>query len=530
MKKLKNFIKNKTNKNFFKKLSFFFQDFNCELYLVALRIASFMKPYSLKRNLITIRSEIMITMKETEKRKFPSFNESEKMELGEAPAKIAVSPIMKLDIDCFHEVFDYLSLDDLISIGHSCKRLQRIAGSFIQRNFVAKRKTCVNNNIYMCWTPRKIGIFSRFIEKISIFGGFSDPYQYLGSNRFNSIREIRLAQVELSANEVACMREILMEVEVVSTDQCRFHGEFYENFLKFCPKVKNLSVSRSSYDRDRAIIIGTGNEWLKEKYPLLEHLELTDLYEFKNNDLKILLQQNPLQSFSTDAKSLLINQHSFLSSDVKLDRLAVDFHHPKNINTDVDPSFIVNMLYNLLMELHEKGFYKSLHMYITFVDRDHCMQKLFSLNSLEMLGGFVNSIENPLKKLRELDINKGSEVNDLGTFPIKIPELERVCFSEATSDDILPFICHSIKLKMIKIDLLLDGTYLENGVLDLVSLNKEREKLNKARKIVIYVNEDVFIATKWARSEMNYKLIECRRGESFECEKLNAMHRFIKSF
>lgn len=472
---------------------------------------------------------MIVKMENQQHLSFLSFKEM--VALGGAPANITATAIMKLDVDCFYEVFDYLSLDDLISIGYTCKRLQRVAGSFLRQNFAAKRKTCVNNDIYMCWTPRKIGIFSNFIEKISIFGGFSDPYQYIGSNQFNSIREIRLAQIELTAKEVAIMSEILMQVEVLEMDQCHFDAEFYENFLQFCSNVKSLSVSRSSYDRDRATIIGTGNKWLTQRYPSLQHLELTDLYEFKNDDLKVLFQKNPqIHSFSTDAKSLLINQHSFLSSDAKLEKLAVDFHHPKNINTDADPLFIVNFLYNLLIDLNQKEFYRSLHMFITFVDRQNCMQKLFSVKSLEMLGGFVISIENPLMKLKELDINKGSEINNLNTFPNKMPELERIYFSEATVNDILPFICHSYKLKIMKIDQLLDGIYLENGVLDLVVLNKEREKLNKARKVVIYVNETVFLATKWIQKEMNFKLIEMRRGESFEYENLNSRHRFIKSF
>lgn len=471
----------------------------------------------------------MIFKNEVEKRKFPSFSECEKMALGEAPTKAVASPILKLDIDCFHEIFDYLSLDDLISIGHACKRLQGIAGSFVRQNFVAKRKTCVNNNILMCWTPRKIGIFSPFVEKLSVFGGFSDPYQYIRSNSFNCLRELRLAQVEIFANDVECLREILLNLDVLEVDQCNFNGEF--KLLEFCPNVSRLSVSRSSYDRDHAIIVGTGNEWLTKKYHSLEHLELTDLYEFKKDEFKLFFQQNPnIRSFSTDAKSLLVNRRAFLSADAKLNKLAIDFHHPNNINAEADPLFVVNSLYNLLLELHEKEFYQNLHIFVTFVDRHNCMQKLFLLEPLEMLGGFVISIENPLMKLKELDINKGAELNGIEIIPIKVPKLESISFSEATSDDILTFICHSSKLRIIKVDLLLDGTHLKNGILNLVALNKEREKLTNARKVVIYVNESVFLSTKWTHNVMNFKKIELRRGDSFECKQLNSRHRFIKSF
>lgn len=452
------------------------------------------------------------------------------MALFEVSVEIVTSPIMKLDIDCFHEVFDYLCLDDIISIGHTCKRLQRVSGSFIQQNFAAKRKTCANNNINMCWTPRQIGIFNPFIEKLSIFGGFLDPFEYIATNHFKSLNEFRLAQTELTAFKMECMKTILSDVEVLEVDQCSLKQEFFEHFLKLCLKLKRLSVSRSSYDRDGATIIGSDNEWMHRKYATLEHLELTDLYEFKKNDFKTLFDMNPnIRSFSIDAKSLLINRQSFLSCGAKLEKLAVDFH-PENINSDVEPGLIVNIVYDLLIELHEMGFYQCLHLYITFIDRQNCLQKLFSLDSLEMLGGFITSIEMPLKKLKDLDIDKTSDVTNLEGFPSKIPTLERINFSKATSNDILPFICQSNKLKIMKIDQLMDGTYLENGVLDLVALNRERGKLIKARKLSIYVNESVFLATKWATKNINFNLIELRRGESFECEKSNSRHRFINSF
>lgn len=440
------------------------------------------------------------------------------------------SPIMKLDIDCFHEVFDYLCLDDLISMGHTCKRLQRVTGSFVKQNFAAKRKTCVNNNIYMCWMPRQVGIFNQFIDKISIFGGFSNPFQYINLNIFQSLREIRLAQVELNGFVIECFNDVSPGIERVEIDHCGFNQELYADFLKLFPKLKSLSVSRSCYGRDEATIIGTGNKWMLQKYSMLKHLELTDLYEFKKDELNILFKQNPcVCSFSTDAKSLLINKRSFLSSSAELERLAIEFH-PRNINSDVEPSFVVDLIFNLLVELHDKGFYRSLHLYITFVDRDNCLHKLFSLKPLEMIGGFVTSINNPIMKLKELDINNGSDITDLDELPNKVPMLERIHFSEASAHDILPFIQKSSKLQIMKIDSLIDGIHLQNGILDLVALNKERTDLKKTRKLTIYVNERVFLATKWATIDMNLNLIELRRGESFECKKLNSKHNFVKSF
>lgn len=45
--------------------------------------------------------------------------------------------IFKLDIDCFEESFDYLPFKDLVNVGETCKRLQRVAGYCYQQNYSA---------------------------------------------------------------------------------------------------------------------------------------------------------------------------------------------------------------------------------------------------------------------------------------------------------------------------------------------------------------------------------------------------------
>lgn len=473
----------------------------------------------------------MIVKKEAEKRKMSSIGEKYEVGFGVSPVKIWPSPVMKMDIDCFYELFEYLALDELISIGNTCKRLQLIAGSFIQQNYAAKRKTCGKEEIFISWIPRRIGAFSRFIEKLSVFGNYNKSFLIDGSNKFKCLKELRLAQVELNPQEIQCIKEILVNVEILELEQCQLNEEFYDNFLQYCSKVKRLSVSRSTFDRDRATIIGSGNDWLFRKYPTIEHLELTDLYEFQNKELKTIFAQNPnIRSFSTDAKSLFNNRDSFLICGAKLEKFTVEFQDPKNISLELEPVVTVNLIFNLLRDLHEQGFYNRMHLYINFVDYYDCAQKIFSLKPIEMLSGFIVRIDNPLMKLKELDINKGSDVIDLDQFPNIFPDLERIHFSQATADHILPFICSLKKLNIMKIDCLLDGNHLKGGALNLIALNKERKKLFKPRKVVIYVDERVFLATKWATMELNLDSIELRKGESFELDETNSRYKFIKSF
>lgn len=439
--------------------------------------------------------------------------------------------LFKLNIDCLDEVFEFLSLDDLISIAQSCKPLQRATAQFFQRNFAAKRKTCENDGIYMCWPPRNITIFSQYIEKVSIFGRFSSPYNFIGLNCTRQLKEIRMGEIDLTHYEIDCIKKFLSQSEVVGLDQCYMRHDFYAFFLKLCPNLRILSVSRSSFDRDRGGIIGSDNEWLLQTYPKLELLELNDLYELKMNELNIFFANNPnVRTFSTDVKSLMRNRNSLLQSSAQLDTLAIEYHHPYNLDSELDPIHIAEVVYNLLLELQRHQFFKHLHLYITFLDHHNLLQKLYALDSLQMLAGYVTRIERPMLSIRELAINKGLNITDMHTFPAKLPNLERIYFSDVTSDQILPFVSSSPKLTQMKIDSLLDGIHLVNGVLDLRALNNARGKLTKVRKLTIFVNERIYLATKWMLLDLNFKLIELKRGESFEWDEFNTRHKHFRSF
>lgn len=457
------------------------------------------------------------------------FDHKKRTPFAEPQQRPCAALIWKLNIDCFHSIFDYLSIDDLIAVGQTCHRLKCAAGVFVQENFKAKRKMCQNSAIFMDWTPRCVDIFSEYLNSIYIFGNSHTTYRFVSVNCTRFLGEIRLAHVDLTDYQVNCIKGHLSNIEIIELELCSIiKADFYEHLLQFCPKLKSLSVSRSSYDRDNGTIIGRDNQWLHRSYPMLEHLELTNLYELKQNELSAFFAANPkVRSFSTDAKSLILNRIQL--GNTKIDRLAVEFH-PRTINSEIEPLIMAHLFYNLLLELHECNVFRQLHLYITFLDHQNSLQRLFSLKPLTMLGGYINRIENPLAMLKELHVNIGSDVIDLEMLPEKVPNLERIHFSNAKSDHILPFLRSLIKLKQIKIDDLKDGLYLIDGALDLIALNNERKQLANAKKVTIYVNDAVFRATKWTNFELNLKWIELRRGESLEVNGLNSNSKFIRSF
>lgn len=124
-----------------------------------------------------------------------------------------------------------------------------------------------------------------------------------------------------------CIKDVLKGVEVLEMSGCLFNGDVYENYLKYCPKLKSLSVSISSRTRDKNIIIGNGNDWLFRRYLTLRNLELIEFSGLKMNELKVFFDKNPnMRTFSADSKSLWVNRHSLLNSSIRLDTLAIDIY------------------------------------------------------------------------------------------------------------------------------------------------------------------------------------------------------------
>lgn len=429
--------------------------------------------------------------------------------------------IFKLNIDCFHEIFDWLELYDLISIGRTCKRLNQVAGVFYQMHYVSKRIIAENGGSHTLY--RRLNIFAPYIEKISISGN-KKVYDFIGRN-CKSIREIRLGN-NLSIDAIQCIKEILKNVEVIEMHECFFKQEFYDFVLKYCLKMKSLSVKRSNKIRNKTMIIGSNNDWLLQKYPMLEHIELTEIYELQKNELKTFFELNPnVGSFSTDSASLEENRHLLLSSRAKLDKLVIEF----------SSQYVSKELRDLLAQLQERRFYKRLHIYSIYKSQENLYEMIsdpFS-SSLEFLHidipRFLDvvNLDIVLKNLKILSIKNPNEILNTNTLTSKLPNLEKIYFGEANITEISPFIHFSPNLKTIKIRNMIhsDRIYFVSQFPYLLKMNEKRKQLAGARKVVIYICDRLMLASKWAKKMINLNLIELRRFESLEWNDLNSYCR-----
>lgn len=268
---------------------------------------------------------------------------------ADAPIHQQSAAILKLDIDCFEEIFDYLPITDLISIGKTCKRLNRFAGYIFQQNFSHFEIFCRNDH-FLVKLRHPADHFVQFFKNLT-FCSEDDLDFYLGlSSKLHQHKHIHLKNIDISPSQIKRMNGIFGKLESLSLYYFKIKGCFHLNILAACPNLKYLSIKGYSPDSN---IIGHGNKWLHRNYPMLEHLELNMHNKIQVDHLKDFLELNSnLKKFSLFTIVFWENRDAILKADVKLDELAVC--------AIFDEAEDFMPLMDMLNRLHERGFYKRL--------------------------------------------------------------------------------------------------------------------------------------------------------------------------
>lgn len=250
---------------------------------------------------------------------------------------------------------------------------------------------------------------------------------------------------------------------------------------------------------------------------MLEHLELTPRGDARINELQQFFTINSqIKSFCTTSDCLFANRHCLMEINTKLDWLEVK-HFMANAFHLRENEFDLNAFCRLLNQLYEREFFKCLHFYVPNVNEEFSDQ-LILLHALEKLtiDKFTNCFNLlQLKHLKELNIFEYANARNFEQLAKNLVNLERLLLQDASYNDLLPFIQQSAKLKHVKI-FAKEAKQFTGHVINLIRWNKEREKLIGARKMHIYIEDNVFLATKRAtkNGNINFNMIEMRRTNS----------------
>lgn len=427
-----------------------------------------------------------------------------------------------LNTDCFDEILGWLSQENLDALGQTCKLLRCVVGDYFKRNYAATEVQAEDDGLYVS-DPHKVNTyrdrcklhsFDKCVGKVSICENSIDiedglkMFCYVGTHCGNSLKHIQFMNVLLTHTELEWVTNILKTIETVAIEDCLIKRTFYERFPDVCCNLRNLYVQDSRWNRN---VVKHSNKWLLHKYPKLERLGWSQSVrkDRKIGELKTFFQLNPnIIGFRTSFHCFWSNRDALVKSHLQLTDLTIEFDDwtwtPNNIHET----------YKLLNELHQRKIYKRLHFFARYYNQQYFEQMvlLVGLHSLKLHEISERYTLPQLPQLKELTIRYIN--TDLGTLVGKFENVERISFKYAESKHFLPFVYACPALKEMKIDVVTDRIQFD-CILDLAKINGERGKMPNARKLTIYIDESVFLATKWVQPT-EWKFVEIRRAQSYE--------------
>lgn len=379
--------------------------------------------------------------------------------------------IFKLDFKCYQQLFTYLPLKDLHSLGQTCKKLHQCTGCYVHEHYECTEFSWENGNL--CYKSEMNG----FIEFISTLTIASDHLGRIAqfAPRFKSIKSLCLV---LYGNRIDGIEEILQKCEKLETF-IGFNGltiDLYEKALKFCTNLKQFSLN--PFVTCTSLV---NNNWLLHEYPNLEYL---DLYSESRAQPSVDAIQTfftlnkGIRKFQANFQCLWNCRHWIVGTNIKLDELSVCFTFIMFRKLDREHIHFLKTLY-------ERGFYKhlSLSPLELFNDDSSMLREFCSPLTLEL--NVCHSSLPPLD-LKELRVQSTQTrfVNPEIILANNFSVIEQIHFHRLKTENVLTFVQKCIKLREMKIDFLDDVNSFDS-----VALNEERMKLVGARSVTIYLNK-----------------------------------------
>lgn len=421
------------------------------------------------------------------------------------PHKI-LSPYLKLIADCWENIFDYLPLRDIIAMGQTCIRMQKMTGYYLREYFPEILCTLHGKTAQITYSDRfhlQTELW-QYISKLCIDGNLD---YYLNAKTFSSLNTLIFSSVELSKTQIQYTENLLTMVGNVQLKYCAVEGGFFKQLIDLCPKLKYLHIQCCRMAEDAL------HQLFSQKYASLEYLQYQPLPRQAAtpiNELQPFLEKHSnLKHLEADYRFLWANREILNETTIQLNLLTIRFPPTNN-----------NILYihfvDFLKTIYERGFYKTLNLSFDYGDTEINFENLSkatsTLPALEMLNTPTDSIIDlsRLTNLKVLEIGTYESGTLIENVARNLNKLKRLTFFIASIDDILPFIRHSKRLKTINI------YNLRENVLDLFTLNEERMKLDDACPISICVLENVYLPTKWKIGNLHSSLVKIIRLNSHD--------------
>lgn len=404
--------------------------------------------------------------------------------------------IFKLNADCCELVFEWLSLENLLSLRSTCKRMKLVVDYYIKLNYCKVRRSNISGRLHLMEiTQMKLKCFEW-------------------------IKYLRISMTELNQTDIDGIKYVLNQLEALKFDEVKVNGDFYETVLKHCPQLKYLGLSMEKMSQK---IIGTGNKWLLCRYPTLEHFHIrtyTSRGKWACELLAFFVLNTNIRIFSASSAFLLTCYQIFLRLHINFDRLDIFFRRD------------LKLVSSMVKELHAYQFYRRLHLYSDICEQDTLpwddTEYLWTLPNLEKLD-FDSlpddyPIRNPVESIKVFSAYEGCPTDLSGELAAQqFINLRRIDIKKIHYlSEFRLFVSRALNLKEIRV-----WEISKPKIRHLIALNEYRERLANARKIVMYVDEKTYFEVKW-NSQLKLSMIELRLIESCEMNHLFQFTEFMR--
>lgn len=438
---------------------------------------------------------------------------------------------VKVNVDCWEKVFDYLSLEDILAMSATCLRMRQIGGHYFRENFHGTKCIFSRNKENPCFAVSNTFVngrsvqakredFIRFADTVEIgltYDDTADEYQldrleqYGVENSLASLTTLHLHGIFPSKIKLPRLTNVLNNVEhlelnfgmIYTQDDC--FGQFLASF----PKLRKLQLLGVDF---RNVNV-THNSVFQHVYPKLADFQCTGCFR-SDPLLTQFLELNPsIKTFRIGINDLWEIQSDWTET-IQLDYL----------NIFIGEMYVIwNEFVERIRVLHANGNFKTLHLNVCY-DNDYSdgpdeqffhevtsiVNEMASFGALEVLytAHFITNIH-LLTQLKELQFGLLDDTIDLKPVAENLKNLERL-WIDCTIDQLLPFLRHSKKLKMV---IFKDGTRCGDA-LNVHKLSEVRDESGAKQKVKIGVCEDIYLATKWKTTCVCCDLIEITRIET----------------
>lgn len=322
---------------------------------------------------------------------------------------------------------------------------------------------------------------------LCLYDSTLDDFAYAGSNVNRNLREIEFLRTFKQENQITHMhidkiQNLLENVKTIGAVNCEFADKNTAYLLSKCKKIESLAFSVSKHPVKSQISL--------RPYPTLRNLEIH--FDSKANVLEAfecIIEENP-----------------------HLDELVLSFQK--------EHERFMAEVFDELDAMYTRGIYKRLYlmfdkksMVAEHINRLTTMQGLFGLScsyTISIIDDHMADIAK-LQNLRFLNINWILDCAD--EIAKELQQLIELDVSVITIDAILSFVRFSGNLVTFHIEQIRAFEEFKTKF-DAVALDAERNKLDYARKLMIYIPEKKFMQLKWSSVNVDSRLVKFKREES----------------